>query len=31
MLVTLKTDPAQKLLAMKTLRKAALIKRNQLV
>ena len=30
MLVTLKTDPAQKLMAMKTLRKAALIKRNQL-
>lgn len=31
MLVTLKTDPDGKLLAMKTLRKAALIKRNQLV
>ena len=30
MLVTLKNDPEQKLLAMKTLRKAALIKRNQL-
>jgi len=30
MLVTLKSDPTQTLMAMKTLRKAALIKRNQL-